>query len=135
MVFSVISSSSNGLSPIYRLVLSATWIYLHVLFLCISNQCSSVEEDVVNKPFRPVPSGLISRREAIGLLLALVPTCMSISLALKASGASVGLMAASVSYSFLRLDKHWITKNVSNVAIWSPLYSGACLVLSMCSNL
>jgi 4-hydroxybenzoate polyprenyltransferase len=131
MTFSVISSSANGLPSALHFGLCAAWIYLHGLFLCIANQCSSAEEDVINKPFRPLPSGLISRQEAIGFLLGLIPVCIGASLSLGASGASAALMAASVSYCFLKLDYHWLTKNASNVAIWFPSYLGAWIVLSM----
>jgi hypothetical protein len=77
MAFSVISSSANGLPSARRIALCALWVYLHALFLCIANQCSNAKEDAINKPFRPLPSGLISHQEAIGLLFALVPICIS----------------------------------------------------------
>lgn len=48
------------------------WVYINLLAIDILNQRSteSVAEDAVNKPWRPLPSGLLSQREATNLMLA-----------------------------------------------------------------
>jgi 4-hydroxybenzoate polyprenyltransferase len=88
----------------------------------------SVEEDAINKPYRPIPSGLVSYNESIALLFILIPVCVGVSSVFGASIASLGVIAASLSYTFLKLDNHWLTKNAMNVAIWYPFYLGALII-------
>jgi 4-hydroxybenzoate polyprenyltransferase len=105
--------------------MGVAWIWLHALYFCVCNQCSSAEEDAINKPYRPVPSGLVSYKEAVGMLFALIPVCIGVSFPSGGSLASAGVILSSLAYTFLKLDNHWLTKNVMNVAIWYPFYLGA----------
>jgi 4-hydroxybenzoate polyprenyltransferase len=51
------------------------WLWLIILQFCLQNQCSygSPEEDAINKPWRPIPSGRITLADAKALLGA---TCL-----------------------------------------------------------
>lgn len=55
-----------------RIPLVVVWLWVLVFQFCLQNQCSprSVEEDSLNKPWRPIPSGRISRTEVEYLLAA-----------------------------------------------------------------
>lgn len=125
LVFSLLSTRQTSLLPTF---FATAWIWLHALFFCVCNQCSSIEEDRINKPYRPVPSGVITYREALGLLFVLIPICLAASWPFGATLASAGVMVASLAYTFLGLDSHWITKNAMNVAMWYPIYLGALTV-------
>ncbi|KAG9318041.1 hypothetical protein JVU11DRAFT_105 [Chiua virens] len=45
-----------------QLVDTAVWVWFHLLQANVSNQTYSAHEDIVNKPWRPLPSGRISVR-------------------------------------------------------------------------
>lgn len=47
------------------------WLWLIILQFCLQNQCSdgSPEEDAINKPWRPIPSGRITLADAKALLM------------------------------------------------------------------
>nr|WBQ21661.1 hypothetical protein [Myrothecium sp.] len=49
-----------------RLPIVFFWLWIHLLPFNVSNQrdLESIEEDRINKPWRPLPSGRMSRREA-----------------------------------------------------------------------
>ncbi|VUC21559.1 unnamed protein product [Clonostachys rosea] len=59
------ASSWTGESML-RLPLVLFWLWIHLLPFTVSNQrdVKSIEEDRINKPWRPLPSGRLSRREA-----------------------------------------------------------------------
>lgn len=77
-----------------RLPLMVFWLWLHLLVEDISNQRlpGSVAEDVVNKSWRPLPSGRISMEEAQDLLMILVPLTVVTSMALRSFTPSVTFM-------------------------------------------
>jgi 4-hydroxybenzoate polyprenyltransferase len=58
-----------------RVPLMLFWLWLHLLVEDITNQRlpSSIAEDSINKPWRPLPSGRISTQESQRLLRTLVP--------------------------------------------------------------
>lgn len=58
------------------------WLWLHLLILDVSNQRlgDSIAEDVMNKPWRPLPAKRLSQAEAQSLLLFTIPLAMSLSL-------------------------------------------------------
>jgi 4-hydroxybenzoate polyprenyltransferase len=47
------------------------WLWLMILQFCLQNQrhTNSVEEDLINKPWRPIPAKRISQKNALWLLL------------------------------------------------------------------
>lgn len=60
------SNSSWAGEALHRVPLVSFWLWIHLLPFTISNQrhILSIEEDRINKPWRPLPSGRLSRREA-----------------------------------------------------------------------
>jgi 4-hydroxybenzoate polyprenyltransferase len=54
-----------------RLPAAWIWLWLMILQFCIQNQrhTNSVEEDRINKPWRPIPVGRISQHAAVKLLV------------------------------------------------------------------
>ncbi|CAH0017380.1 unnamed protein product [Clonostachys rhizophaga] len=58
------------------------WLWLNCALHDIANQSlpDSVVEDAVNKPWRPIPSGRISRSQARSWLLAIIPLSLAVSL-------------------------------------------------------
>ncbi|KAI1803004.1 UbiA prenyltransferase family-domain-containing protein [Daldinia bambusicola] len=70
------------------------WLWLHLLVENIANQrlASSVQEDTVNKPWRPLPAGRITMTEAQAILRVLVPASVIVSLLIGGLLPSVTLM-------------------------------------------
>lgn len=109
---------------------AALWLWLHLLQFCIANQVLSPEEDALNKPYRPIPSKLISVTAACVLRWSLAPVCLGVSWAYGLLGNGVGLMFAFVLYNELGLDSYWLSKNLLN-AVGSVLWNvGAAKIAS-----
>jgi len=70
-----------------------------------------VDEDAVNKPWRPIPSGRISVSSARKLRWFLLPACLLLSLRLGVPDAGLGLTVSILLHNELDLGRHWAGKN------------------------
>lgn len=48
-----------------RLGQGLVYFWLFIYTFCLSNQLTGIEEDRINKPHRPIPSGILSKKEAM----------------------------------------------------------------------
>ncbi|KAJ7181526.1 UbiA prenyltransferase family [Mycena crocata] len=74
-----ITTFACATAPIYsmlHLLRGVAWIWIHLLLCNVSNQAGSKEEDAVNRPWRPLPSGQISQPQAIVLRYSTVIICL-----------------------------------------------------------
>ena len=64
--------SQEGLAVLRRVPTTLTWLWLMLLPCCLQNQRheSSVQEDAINKPWRPIPTGRISTAQTTNLMIA-----------------------------------------------------------------
>ncbi|KAH7097285.1 UbiA prenyltransferase family-domain-containing protein [Auriculariales sp. MPI-PUGE-AT-0066] len=91
-------ASSSAIAIGLRLPAMLIWSWLNILVLTVSNQSlpSSIIEDQLNRPWRPIPAGRISPQEARYLLIAAVLATLFISHLL-----GLGIVAISVALFFL----------------------------------
>ncbi|KAI0885723.1 UbiA prenyltransferase family-domain-containing protein [Annulohypoxylon maeteangense] len=120
---------STGTDPIRRLPLIFLWVWAHLLPFAINNQRAplSIIEDLVNKPWRPIPQGRISPSQARVLMLCLYATTPLIS-TLLAGGLrqSVALIFLGTWYNnFGGADRHPIMRNAINALGYLCFASGA----------
>jgi 4-hydroxybenzoate polyprenyltransferase len=109
------------------LALAVVWVNL--LIFDISNQRSpvAVEEDKINKPHRPLPSGRVTCKGARRLLLVLLPVALAFGWVMGVWEESLLLAAATWLYNDLGgSDENWILRNLL-IAIGYGLYSSAAL--------
>jgi 4-hydroxybenzoate polyprenyltransferase len=97
----------------------------------VSNQCRSKDEDIINRPWRPVPSGRISAGEAVVLRWTLVFFCVSWS-ALHHSALTLStfsLVTTTFLYDELELARHPIGKNLCNIGGYTAFEAGATMMM------
>jgi len=109
-------------------VYAGFWTWLHLLQLCIANQCVDPEEDALNKPWRPIPAGLISVPDARTLHLILLPSCLCLSAWLGPKWHTVSLELAGLAYHEFHFHSHWLTRNICNAWFYGSLNAGAAMV-------
>lgn len=109
------------------------WIWLHLLQCNVSNQYKSVSEDIVNRPWRPLPSGRIPASAARWLRWSLVPICLAVSTRHGAEVvlASATLTATTVLYDEVGLAGHFIGKNLCAVPGYFAFEVGATRILGV----
>lgn len=123
--------ASAPLASITRLPHVIFWIWLHLLMFNLSNQTQDPDEDMRNKPDRPLPSHRITYANAIILRWLMVPVCWLVSLAYSTSvlQASVALSIFTFIYNELHGHSgHFVVKNVLNGTGFASFELGATLV-------
>ena len=109
------------------------WNWINLLFLDISNQrqLSSIEEDKLNKPWRPLPSGLMSVQSAQRLLYFVYPTAIVASIYLENLPQCFALIFLNWVYNDLGGSdwNPWV-RNMANAAGYTSFASGALAVAS-----
>lgn len=106
------------------------WIWIHLLMFDVSNQTQDPEEDLHNKPYRPLPSGRITLAHAIALRWLLVPVCWAVSMTYSpfVLKASVALTFFTFLYNELRGNGHFVMRNLLNALGTGCFELGATLV-------
>jgi 4-hydroxybenzoate polyprenyltransferase len=90
---------------------SALYFWLYTYTFCLSNQIAGVEEDRLNKPDRPLPSGMVTSQGAKTRWWAHVALFLLVGWWLNVLGWTGLGVALSVLHNWGRWDRHWLTKN------------------------
>ena len=101
------------------------WTWLHLLQFCVSNQSLNPEEDALNKPWRPIPSGIVSSVNARILRWILLPLCLSLSISLEVHWQGISLAIAFLVHNELHLHSHWLMRNACNAWGYASFNAGA----------
>ena len=115
-----------------QLIHSICWTYLHLLQFNVSNQCLSIEEDIRNKPDRPLAASRISLESTVILRWALLPLCLAQSLyySWATFWVSVILAIAFILYNECGGHAiHWSSRNIMNAFGLSMFEAGATLTI------
>ncbi|KAF8522566.1 UbiA prenyltransferase family-domain-containing protein [Hysterangium stoloniferum] len=114
-------------------LMGISWLILHLLLIDIDNQSLSMQEDMINKPWRPLPSGRVNPGTAELIARLLYPICMVISWLM----GSLNLLYCSACfcllvyiYDHLKLNSYWVTKNVVNGLGYMTLEMGTSLIVA-----
>lgn len=87
---------------------------MFLLQFCAANQVLSPQEDALNKPYRPIPAGLISQPACRVLRWFLIPFCMALSYRYDVIWPGISLTVSFFIYNEGGLDSYWFTKNFLN---------------------
>ncbi|KAK1981747.1 UbiA prenyltransferase family [Colletotrichum cereale] len=108
------------------------WLWLNILILSIANQRnpSSILEDSVNKPWRPIAAERISADEARYLLLAAIPLTVVLGIKFGVGNETLACICASSYYNDLGgADEHFLIRQFINGLAY-PVYGVAALKLA-----
>jgi len=107
------------------------WIWLHLLQFNVSNQSLKPEEDVHNKPSRPLPSKRITLKNARRLRWAMIPICIGYSATYSSpvTVASAGFIIGTMIYDdFGAHASHWLIRGCVNAYNLGCCEVGATLI-------
>ncbi|TLD15383.1 uncharacterized protein PgNI_00458 [Pyricularia grisea] len=107
---------SPPMVAVARTPLICLYVWLDLILFCISNQRkpSSIEEDRLNKPERPIPAGIVSPDEAASLSVAVSIIALLVSQMLGAFMPTATLLALTFWYNDLGGGDHPILKPFLN---------------------
>jgi len=110
----------------FPLVILWNWANLLVFDLANQRHAESVEEDAINKPWRPIPTGRISTSQTRRLLQLAIPAVLAINYFLGAWQETVILFTLTWMYNDLGGgDDGWIMRNVIIAFAFSQYNKGA----------
>ncbi|KAG2047330.1 hypothetical protein BDR06DRAFT_897650 [Suillus hirtellus] len=134
MVFATVVSPRHNL---VALSYALCWLWFHLFQFNASNQSYSAHEDVLNKPWRPVPSGRISAKDSRALRWGLMLFCLGLSslFSLNAVITSAVFAVLTIVHDDLHLGDHPIFRNLCNAAGYVTFELGSLLILSRESSL
>ena len=112
---------------------SSLWAFFHLLQIALSNQ-SSGNEDKLDKPWRPVPSGRVTVEQVRRLRWILSAACLVASFMLGrfVFGASLGVTLYTILYDDLLLRGHLIFRNLCIAAGYLASDIGTLTIMSEC---
>ncbi|MFS8104713.1 UbiA family prenyltransferase [Lentzea alba] len=96
-------------------------LYSHTL----SNQSSGMAEDLINKPYRPIPRGLVTVRGANVRFVAVSFLFLSLSLLWGVLWAAISALGWVVLHNYLGWHRNWFGRQVFNVAVTFTSYAMA----------
>ncbi|KAF8958421.1 UbiA prenyltransferase family [Flammula alnicola] len=108
------------------------WIWVHLLMCNVSNQARTQDEDLMNRPWRPISSGRISASQAISWRYGTAIVCLLWSLVYGkvVTIANLILIITTLVYDELGGARHFIGKNLCGVFGYMSFEIGATAVMS-----
>ena len=107
------------------------WVFCNLLVFNVPNQRhpAAIEEDLGNKPWRPIPSGRVTTKQAHFLALVLYPVVFILSFWLGAGSASLAIILGGTYYSdFKGSDSSPLLRNALNAGGYVAYWMGAASV-------
>ena len=114
-----------------RLVHSFAWQWIQVLAFNLANQGHSPEEDRLNKPYRPIPSGRISAESTLRLrwIVVALGIIHSAFYSIETVYCALGILLVTYLYCDLRVDaSHWTIRSCMGGFGFVPNFVGAALI-------
>ncbi|PMD55287.1 uncharacterized protein K444DRAFT_655319 [Hyaloscypha bicolor E] len=123
-----VSAALSYSSILRRTPVVTFWVWVNLLPMTIDNQRrpSSILEDGLNKPWRPMPSNRLTPRQAKSLMLALYPIAVLTSFVFGGFRPCISLMLLGCWYNgFGGSDVSWISRNFLNACGFVCYAAGA----------
>lgn len=126
---SAAKQTGGPLILLIRLPLILLWAWINLLSFAVNNQRhpSALEEDRLNKPWRPVPAGRLTGAQAKSLALVTYPASFLAS-RLLGGGSGQCVLLALFGYIYNDLkggDVNWLLRNLLNACGFTCFASGA----------
>lgn len=118
----------NSIEPLTRIPLVIFWIWMNLLPFDIGNQRSSsaIAEDLLNKPWRPLPSGRLTQKQARIIMIVAYASAIFASSQTGGLRQCLALIALGTWYNdFGGADYNAVVRNLINAFGYLSFISGA----------
>ncbi|KAG5718710.1 Digeranylgeranylglyceryl phosphate synthase [Termitomyces sp. T112] len=134
-IFLPITAFACATAPVQslsNLIQGCIWIWIHLILCNVSNQARAKEEDEINRPWRPLPSGRITIGQAFTLRWVMVVFCIVWSAAYGAEMilVTLGLVATTLFHDDAGFSNHPVGKNLCNVGGYTTIEVGATRIMA-----
>lgn len=130
--FGVSQASSSWVDIFRRIPLVFLFNWLNLLVFDVANQRlpAAVLEDKLNKPWRPIPSGLMSSKGARVLLIVAIATALAFNYQLDVASETAMLICLTWIYNDLEAGEDYRTRNLV-IAFAFAVYNAGSLSVSL----
>ncbi|CAL1520136.1 UbiA family prenyltransferase [Chitinophaga sp. MM2321] len=108
-----------------HLLCSLVYACLYIYTFCMTNQVNSIEEDRINKPYRPLPTGLVTKKSTYYRIIIYNMLFLLLAYRLEIFWISVGWQLITYLLNVYGWSDHWITKNLFGMSIGTFLLLAA----------
>ena len=108
----------------YSLFNAISYAILYIYTFCISNQLAGIEEDRINKPYRPLVTGLVSIRATYHRMYIYNIVFSLYGLYLGIFWLSIAWIALSAYLNLWGGSNHWVTKNLVGMSLGTFILFG-----------
>lgn len=118
----------NQVGAVFTVPIVSFWVWIHLLPFAINNQAQneSIQEDQINKPWRPLPSGRITSHNALRIMFVFYAVSLISSFILGGYRQSLSLIFLGTWYNnFGGADRGLIIRNLINALGYICFTSGA----------
>jgi hypothetical protein len=122
--------AATKISSPYAILHALFWTWVNLLQANVSNQARSREEDLVNKPWRPLPSNRMSEETVLIFRWFTVAMSLAVSLPYDVIPASAFLTMTTYLHDDLLGSSHWLTKTILNSFGYFSFEVGATQIVS-----
>ncbi|MFK7797411.1 MAG: UbiA family prenyltransferase [Aureispira sp.] len=125
-----LSTLSQPLAYISNFLLGLVYFALFIYQFTVSNQIHGLEEDKIDKPDRPIPSGLVSLDEANVRYVVLVLAYLTLGTLLNVFWWTILWVLVTYFHNVQGWDKKWATKNIlaMGLGVLSMLGAAWCII-------
>ena len=117
------------------LAIATVYFWTTLLFFCISNQMGSVKEDQLNKPYRPIVSGLVAPRGALKRWVIIGVLGIFLGILLDVYWFTIVFFVSTVLHNQLRMGNHWLGRCLlTSIGISSSITAGWAIVSPLTPN-
>lgn len=99
------------------LFVAITYACLYIYTFCISNQIAGIEEDRLNKPYRPLPTGLVTIEETRIRLVVYSLFYLLVAYFLQIFWYSLAWVVVSLCLNLYGWSNHWVSKNLLGMSL------------------
>lgn len=99
------------------------WLYIYQF--CLANQIAGIEEDRLNKPDRPLPSGMVTMEGARLRWILSTSTFFISGYLFNVLGYTIIWIVVTLLLAFGHFDRHWFTKNPVSMTLGTVAQLGA----------
>ena len=129
-MFVALNAQAQPLAKISNFLLGVVYFALYIYQFNVSNQIYGIEEDKIDKPDRPIPSGLVSLEEAYARYAILAASYLLLGTLLNVFWWSLLWVLVTYFHNAQGWDKQWATKNVLAMGLgtFSQLGAAWCII-------
>ncbi|KAF9460065.1 UbiA prenyltransferase family [Collybia nuda] len=128
----IFACATAPIQSLSKLIQGCVWIWFHLILCNVSNQVRAKEEDSINRPWRPLPSGRVAFQKTLVFRWIMVILCViwSAIYGFDIVVTTLGLIITTIFYDEGQVSRHPFGRNLCNVGRYIAFQFGATTIMN-----